>query len=156
MNKTTPLTQSPSSSSHTLQARIYVADTDFSGVVYHARYLEFLERGRSEFLRDMGFNNNELLSDSQGEKLFFVIRHMDITFSKPATLDDLLTIKTSLQSIQGARFFMNQIILRNEMTLIKAKVEIALINQEAKPRRLPKNLSSALLKSNLGSEVLKG
>ncbi|MDD9330056.1 MAG: Tol-Pal system-associated acyl-CoA thioesterase, partial [Bartonella sp.] len=67
MNKTTPFAQSPSFSSHDLQARIYVADTDFSGVVYHARYLEFLERGRSEFLRDMGFNNNELISDNQGE-----------------------------------------------------------------------------------------
>ncbi|MCL6229194.1 tol-pal system-associated acyl-CoA thioesterase [Bartonella bilalgolemii] len=157
MNKTTPFTQSPSSFSHDLQARIYVADTDFSGVVYHARYLEFLERGRSEFLRDMGLSNNELISDSQGEKLFFVVRHMDITFSKPATLDDLLTIKTSLQHVQGARFFMNQIILRDEIILIKAKVEIALINQEAKPRRLPKNLfSSALLKSDIGSEVLKG
>ncbi|MDD9330055.1 MAG: Tol-Pal system-associated acyl-CoA thioesterase, partial [Bartonella sp.] len=66
------------------------------------------------------------------------------------------TIKTSLHCVQGARFFMDQIILRDEMILIKAKVEIALINQEAKPRRLPKNLSSALLKSDIGSKVLKG
>ncbi|CBI76905.1 conserved protein of unknown function [Bartonella clarridgeiae 73] len=138
---------------HNLQARIYVADTDFSGVVYHARYLEFLERGRSEFLRDMGFKNNELISDNQGEKLFFVVRHMDITFSKSAILDDLLTIKTYLRCVQGARFFMDQVILRNGTLLIKAQVEIAVINQEGKPRRLPKNLfSPSFLKTVIGKE----
>ncbi|AQX29726.1 acyl-CoA thioester hydrolase [Bartonella sp. JB63] len=72
MNKAPPFNHPHSPYFHDLQARIYVADTDFSGVVYHARYLEFLERGRSEFLRDMGFKNNELISDSQGEKLFLL------------------------------------------------------------------------------------
>ncbi|WP_336287454.1 MULTISPECIES: tol-pal system-associated acyl-CoA thioesterase [unclassified Bartonella] len=128
-----------------LQVRVYVADTDFSGVVYHARYLEFFERGRSEFLRDTGFNNKLLASGAQGEKLFFVVRHIEINFSRPAQLDNLLTVKTQINHIQGARFFMGQSILRDNIMLAAAKVEVALINEEGKPRRLPQGLFSTLL-----------
>ncbi|AFR26784.1 tol-pal system-associated acyl-CoA thioesterase [Bartonella quintana] len=129
---------------HDFQVRVYVADTDFSGVVYHARYLEFFERGRSEFLRDTGFNNKLLASGAEGEKLFFVVRHMEINFSRPAQIDNLLTIKTRINRVQGARFFMEQYILRRDVMLVTAKVEIALINEEGKPRRLPKELFSTL------------
>ncbi|WP_455480578.1 tol-pal system-associated acyl-CoA thioesterase [Bartonella sp. B12(2025)] len=130
---------------HDFQMRVYVADTDFSGVVYHARYLEFLERGRSEFLRDTGFNNKMLASGAEGEKLFFVVRHMEINFSRPAQIDNLLTIKTRISRIQGARFFMEQYVLREDMMLVTAQVEIALINETGKPRRLPKELFSTIL-----------
>ncbi|MBB5074150.1 acyl-CoA thioester hydrolase [Bartonella callosciuri] len=131
---------------HDFQVRVYVADTDFSGVVYHARYLEFFERGRSEFLRDTGFNNKMLASGVGGEKLFFVVRHMEINFSRPAQIDNLLTIKTRVNRIQGARFFMDQYIIQNDTTmLVTAKVEIALINETGKPRRLPKELFSTIL-----------
>ncbi|WP_260480150.1 tol-pal system-associated acyl-CoA thioesterase [Bartonella quintana] len=129
---------------HDFQVRVYVADTDFSGVVYHARYLEFFERGRSEFLRDTGFNNKLLASGAEGEKLFFVVRHMEINFSRSAQIDNLLTIKTRINRVQGARFFMEQYILRRDVMLVTAKVEIALINEEGKPRRLPKELFSTL------------
>ncbi|WP_208439169.1 tol-pal system-associated acyl-CoA thioesterase [Bartonella quintana] len=129
---------------HDFQVRVYVADTDFSGMVYHARYLEFFERGRSEFLRDTGFNNKLLASGAEGEKLFFVVRHMEINFSRPAQIDNLLTIKTRINRVQGARFFMEQYILRRDVMLVTAKVEIALINEEGKPRRLPKELFSTL------------
>nr|WP_026088153.1 tol-pal system-associated acyl-CoA thioesterase [Bartonella rattaustraliani] len=125
---------------HDFQVRVYVADTDFSGVVYHARYLEFLERGRSEFLRDTGFNNKMLASGAEGEKLFFVVRHMEINFLRPAQIDNLLTLKTRINHVQGARFFMEQYILHENSLLITAKVEIALINESGKPRRLPKEL----------------
>ncbi|MCZ2328823.1 tol-pal system-associated acyl-CoA thioesterase [Bartonella sp. F02] len=127
---------------HILQARVYVADTDFSGVVYHARYLEFFERGRSEFLRNTGFNNVDLASGVQGEKLFFVVRRIEINFSKPAQIDNLLTIKTQINRVQGARFFMDQSIERDETLLAEATVEIAIINEEGKPRRLPKDIFS--------------
>ncbi|EJF89742.1 tol-pal system-associated acyl-CoA thioesterase [Bartonella vinsonii subsp. arupensis OK-94-513] len=129
---------------HDFQVRVYVADTDFSGVVYHARYLEFFERGRSEFLRDTGLNNKMLASGIEGEKLFFVVRHMEINFLRPAQIDHLLTIKTRVNRIQGARFFMEQCIVRGDMILVTAKVEIALINEIGKPRRLPKGLFSTI------------
>ncbi|WP_332065821.1 tol-pal system-associated acyl-CoA thioesterase [Bartonella sp. CB189] len=127
-----------------VQARVYVADTDFSGIVYHARYLEFFERGRSEFLRDIGFNNNMFSEDSQAEKLFFVVRHMEVHFLKPAQIDNLLTIKTRINCVKGARFLMDQYILHDNKMLVTAKVQIALINEEGRPRRLPKNFSKVL------------
>ncbi|MCZ2157994.1 tol-pal system-associated acyl-CoA thioesterase [Bartonella sp. 220] len=130
---------------HDFQVRVYVADTDFSGVVYHARYLEFFERGRSEFLRETGFNSKMLASGIEGEKLFFVVRHMDINFLHPAQIDNLLTIKTRINRRQGARFFMEQVLMREDEMLVTAKVEIALINEIGKPRRLPKELFSTML-----------
>ncbi|KEC56441.1 tol-pal system-associated acyl-CoA thioesterase [Bartonella koehlerae C-29] len=114
-------------------------------MVYHARYLEFFERGRSEFLRDTGFNNKLLASGIEGEKLFFVVRHIEINFSRSAHIDNLLTIKTRISRLQGARFFMEQYILRGDHMLVTAKVEIALINEEGKPRRLPKELFSTIV-----------
>ncbi|WP_455479263.1 tol-pal system-associated acyl-CoA thioesterase [Bartonella sp. B23] len=129
---------------HDFKVRVYVADTDFSGVVYHARYLEFFERGRSEFLRDTGLNSKMLAAGVEGEKLFFVVRHMEINFSRPAQIDDLLTLKTRVNHIQGARFFMEQHIFHEDVMLVTAKVEIALINETGKPRRLPKGLFSTI------------
>ncbi|MET3589270.1 acyl-CoA thioester hydrolase [Bartonella silvatica] len=140
-----PFKNNSMSDFHDLQVRVYVADTDFSGVVYHARYLEFLERGRSEFLRNTGFNNKMLASDDKGEKLFFVVCHMDINFSRPAQIDHLLTVRTRMNRIQGACFFMEQSIMREDTTLITAKVKIAVINETGKPRRLPKELFSKIL-----------
>ncbi|EJF97723.1 tol-pal system-associated acyl-CoA thioesterase [Bartonella taylorii] len=145
MTETSSLKGNHTNAFHDFQARVYVADTDFSGVVYHARYLEFFERGRSEFLRDTGFNNKMLASGVEGEKLFFVVRHMEIKFSRSAQIDNFLTIKTRINRIQGARFFMEQYILREDEVLVTAKVEIALINEIGKPRRLPKGLFSTVL-----------
>ncbi|EJF80565.1 tol-pal system-associated acyl-CoA thioesterase [Bartonella doshiae] len=145
MTKTNPCKHNHTSPFHNFQMRVYVADTDFSGVVYHARYLEFFERGRSEFLRDTGFNNNTLASGIQGEKLFFVVRRIEINFSRPAQIDDFLIIKTRINGVHGARFFMDQYILRNDTMLVDAKVEIALINETGKPRRLPKGFFSTSL-----------
>lgn len=145
MTETNSLTNTSENNFHDFQVRVYVADTDFSGVVYHARYLEFFERGRSEFLRDTGFNNKMLAAGVEGEKLFFVVRHMEINFSRPAQIDQLLTIKTRIHRIQGARFFMEQRIFHEDMMLVTANVEIALINEGGKPRRLPKGLFSTLV-----------
>ncbi|KEG21403.1 tol-pal system-associated acyl-CoA thioesterase [Bartonella bacilliformis] len=142
MTETTDIQASPFYSFDNLQARVYVADTDFSGIVYHARYLEFFERGRSEFLRHIGLKNIDLASGQQGEKLFFVVRRIEISYSQPAHIDDLLTIKTRINRAQGARLFIDQVIMRDDTLLAEAKVEIAIINQEGRPRRLPKNLFS--------------
>ncbi|WP_409361150.1 tol-pal system-associated acyl-CoA thioesterase [Bartonella heixiaziensis] len=145
MTEKSPFKKNHTNAFHDFQARVYVADTDFSGVVYHARYLEFFERARSEFLRDTGLNNNSFASGVEKEKLFFVVRRMEINFSRPAQIDNLLTIKTRVNRIQGARFHMEQYILREAVMLVTAKVEIALINETGKPRRLPKELSAILV-----------
>jgi acyl-CoA thioester hydrolase len=124
---------------HRLMARVYFADTDYSGVVYHARYLEFLERGRSDFLRLTGVHHTELEAGAYGEKLVWVVRRMEIDFRSPAKIDDLLTVDTRVAEVSGARIRMVQRIRRGETVLIDAQVEAALLNGEGKPRRFPKD-----------------
>lgn len=137
---------------HHLLARVYFADTDFSGVVYHARYLEFLERGRSEFLRLSGIHHGELANNLNGEKLAWVVRKLGIEYHKYAVIDDILHIETRINKIGGARIIMEQTIVRNGLQLVFANVEIALINSSGRPRRIPeefiKNWRSIMPKSN--------
>lgn len=130
---------------HRLLARVYYADTDFSGVVYHARYLEFLERGRSDYLRLAGVRHTELLEGLRGEKIVWIVRHMEIDFIKPARMDDVLTIDTRTESISGARIFMAQEIRRGDDALIAAKVEAAIIGENGRPKRFPAEWIAAFM-----------
>lgn len=123
---------------HRIMARVYFADTDFSGVVYHARYLEFFERGRSDFLRLAGVHHTELAEGKHGEKMVWVVRRMEIDFVAPARIDDILTIDTRTERITGARIFMAQEIRRGDELLVKCKVEAAIIGEIGRPKRFPK------------------
>jgi acyl-CoA thioester hydrolase len=130
---------------HRLLARVYFADTDFSGVVYHARYLEFFERGRSDFLRLAGVHHTELADGKHGEKMVWVVRKMEIVFHAPARIDDVLTIDTRTANVSGARIFMEQRIRRGETALVDAKVEAAIIGESGRPRRFPKEWIEAFM-----------
>jgi len=130
---------------HRLMARVYYADTDFSGVVYHARYLEFFERGRSDYLRLAGVHHTELADGKHGERIVWVVRRMEIDFRSPARMDDILTIDTSTQEISGARIVMAQHLKRGEDVLVEAKVEAAIIGESGRPKRFPKEWISAFL-----------
>lgn len=130
---------------HRTRARVYFADTDFSGVVYHARYLEFFERGRSDFLRLAGIHHTELAAGSHGEKLVWVVRRMEIDFRGAARIDDVLTVDTRAGKVSGARIFMQQEISRDGVVLVAADVEAALINGEGRPRRFPAGWAEAFL-----------
>lgn len=130
---------------HRLSARIYFADTDFTGVVYHARYLEFFERGRSDFLRLAGVHHNELADGIHGETLAWVVKRMEIDFRSPARIDDIITVHTRTEKLSGARIHMVQEILRGDTVLVTARVEAAVINEEGKPRRFPKEWASVLV-----------
>lgn len=123
---------------HLLTARVYYADTDFSGVVYHARYLEFLERGRSDFLRLHDIHHTELAARPNDEALVWIVRRMEIDFRGPARIDDVLTVETAIAEISGARVRMTQRILRDGNVLIDAVVHAAIIGRDGRPRRLPK------------------
>jgi acyl-CoA thioester hydrolase len=127
---------------HAYRARIYYADTDFSGFVYHARYLEFLERGRSDYLRLAGINHTELAASQN--PMVWVVRKMEINFIAPARMDDIVTVKTVTEDISGARILMAQTMLRDGARLISAKVEAAIVTSEGKPRRFPKDWASRL------------
>ncbi|MDQ7017526.1 MAG: tol-pal system-associated acyl-CoA thioesterase [Robiginitomaculum sp.] len=123
---------------HQLPVRIYYEDTDFSGVVYHASYLRFMERGRTEYLRLSGVDHKALL---QGDMpLAFAVRRMQIDFARPARIDDLLSVQTRFVSARGARIEAHQSILHGEELLVSAEVQIACIDLEGRPRRLPKPL----------------
>ena len=124
---------------HRLVQRVYYEDTDFTGVVYHARYLHFFERGRTDFLRLLGIHHAALDAGEHGEKLAWVVRRMELDFASPARIDDVLVIKTeSSQDIGGARIVMTQKILRDDTLLATAKVEAVLVNSAGRPRRFPK------------------
>ncbi|ESW65963.1 4-hydroxybenzoyl-CoA thioesterase [Mesorhizobium sp. LSJC277A00] len=130
---------------HRLMARVYYADTDFSGVVYHARYLEFFERGRSDYLRLAGVHHTELQEGKHGERIVWVVRRMEIDFRSPARMDDILTIDTSTQDISGARIVMAQQLKRGTEVLVEAKVEAAIIGENGRPKRFPKEWIAAFL-----------
>ena len=129
---------------HKLPVRIYFEDTDFSGVVYHARYLHFFERGRSDFLRLKGVHHNELQEGIYGEPLFFVVKGMTLDFVQPARIDDVVHVTTKIESIKGVRLLMKQIIERENQLIATADVSVVMINEKGRPKRLPETLMQAL------------
>ena len=130
---------------HRLVQRVYYEDTDFSGVVYHARYLHFLERGRTDYLRLLGVEQGSLVLQEDREGLVFVVHRMEIDFKAPARMDDVLVIETSTEKAGGAKMILNQEIRRGEHLLIAARVIIAVINAAGRPRRLPEGLAARFL-----------
>ncbi|MFC3074364.1 tol-pal system-associated acyl-CoA thioesterase [Shinella pollutisoli] len=130
---------------HRLVQRVYYEDTDFSGVVYHARYLHFLERGRTDYLRLLGVEQGNLLLEGDREGLVFVVHRMEIDFKLPARMDDVLTILTATEKAGGAKMVLAQEIRCGECLLIAAKVIIAVVNAAGRPRRLPEGLAARFL-----------
>jgi acyl-CoA thioester hydrolase len=126
---------------HLLPVRVYYEDTDFSGVVYHASYLRFLERGRTEFLRAAGVDQSTL--HAEGEGLIFAVRRMTIDYLKPARMDDVLVIDTHTAEMRGASLTIAQQILRGEEVLVTAEVRVAAI-LGGRPARIPDALRSIL------------
>ncbi|MFQ1053688.1 tol-pal system-associated acyl-CoA thioesterase [Gilliamella apicola] len=119
-------------------ARVYYEDTDAGGVVYHARYLAFYERARTEMLRQLDINQQTLLQ----EGIAFVVKKMDISYDFPARLDDMLTISTQVEQIRKASIIFKQTILnQNKQIISNADVVIACVNMtKMKPCALPKLL----------------
>lgn len=118
-----------------IAVRVYYEDTDFSGVVYHARYLHFFERGRTEALRSSNISHTELLG--RDEPLAFAVRKMTTEWISPARIDDLLEVTTRFLEVKGARMAIAQEIRRDAALIARADVEAACMNLEGKPRRLP-------------------
>ena len=136
-----PLDGAIEDGTHRFTARIYYADTDFSGAVYHARYLELLERGRTDYLRCLGVRHTEL--ESRDVPLYWVVRHMDIDFRASARIDDIVSVRTGVAQIGGARIMMAQTIGRGDTTLVGATVTAALISADGRPQRMPKDWTAA-------------
>jgi acyl-CoA thioester hydrolase len=130
---------------HHQQVRVYYEDTDFSGVVYHASYLRFMERGRTNYLRLIGADHRALFEQAASEApgFAFVVRHMGIDFKKPARMDDVLDIVTAPEEVKGASVTLNQKVVRGEDLLVEAHVQVAFVSGgRAKP--IPKPLRVAM------------
>jgi len=133
--------------SHTdfkISVRVYYEDTDFSGIVYHANYLKFFERGRTEALRCCGITHSDLLA--REAPLVFAVRKMNIDWIIPARIDDQLTVVTRFMKVHGARMGLDQVIYRsgegNDQVeeIAKAEVEAVCLSQSGRARRLPDDL----------------
>jgi acyl-CoA thioester hydrolase len=125
---------------HVLPIRVYYEDTDFSGIVYHANYLKFCERGRSDLLRLLGIAHRELGRSG----LAFAVRRMTCDFLKPARIDDLLEVVTRGIELGGARLELAQSVQRGDAMLFTAEITLALIDASGRPRRLPEALAVSL------------
>ncbi len=123
---------------HILPVRVYYEDTDVSGIVYHANYLRYMERGRSEFLRLAGIHHMVMLANA--EPIAWTIRRMEIDYAKAARLDDNLEVHTRYRTMSGARLTGEQWVKRDGVDLVTAKVEAAIITMTGKPRRIPEDV----------------
>ena len=122
--------------SHRIDIRVYYEDTDFSGFVYHANYLRYMERGRTELLRALAMEQVNLQRDAG---LIFVVRRMVLDFLKPARMDDMLAIMTTVVELRGASMPMIQEVRRGDEVLLKAEVTVAAV-RDGRAVRLPDSL----------------
>ncbi|GLS43957.1 tol-pal system-associated acyl-CoA thioesterase [Methylobacterium brachythecii] len=145
---TNPIGGALSGGVHRLPVRVYYEDTDFSGFVYHASYLRFMERGRTELLRSLAGDQSDLHRDARG--LVFVVRKMTLDFLKPARMDDLLDVLTWSSELKGASMHLAQEVRRGDEVLMKADVVVACV-REGRAIRLPDSLRHSLTRSVPGA-----
>jgi len=126
---------------HLLPVRVYYEDTDFSGVVYHANYLRFLERGRTEFIRSIGIDQRAMHRETGSA---FVVRAMAIEFVRPALMDDAVTVETRAIEARGPILRLAQRITRMEEVLTTAEVTVVCV-RDGRPQRLPEAVRAAIL-----------
>lgn len=127
--------QTPISNAFLWNVRVYYEDTDAGGVVYHANYLKFFERARTEFLRSIGWNQNELL---EMKTCAFVVSDLSIQFKCPAKLDDELQIRTVLKSLKRASFVFDQKAFKGQQLMAAAEVRVVCIDPlKGLPKAIP-------------------
>ena len=127
---------------HLLAVRIYYEDTDFTGVVYHANYLRYLERGRSDALRLSGVSHAALAE--RPDPVAFVVRRLELDFVRPARVDDALVVRTRYEQLKGPRIIVRQRIERSGQEIASARVEVVCIRPDGRPVRPPADIAAAL------------
>jgi acyl-CoA thioester hydrolase len=130
---------------HLQLVRVYYEDTDFSGIVYHASYLRFMERGRTNYLRLLGADQRALFEEAEKEApgFAFVVRAMTLDFLKPARMDDILRVTTAPAEVKGASIALHQTVTRGEELLVEARVRVAFVSG-GRARPIPKALRVAM------------
>jgi acyl-CoA thioester hydrolase len=115
-------------SGHSMDIRIYYEDTDAGGVVYHASHLRFCERGRTEYLRDLGFDQGQLRKEHD---VFFVVRDLQASYRKPAALDDLLRLETKVTELKKTRLIMKQSLFRHDVLIFDMDVTLVCVSTDS-------------------------
>ena len=130
---------------HVLTVRVYYEDTDFTGIVYHANYLRYMERGRTNYMRLIGADHRALFEATEKEApgFAFVVRSMTLDFHKPARMDDVLDVVTEAEVVKGASATLRQRVLRGDELLVEASVRVAFVSG-GRARPLPKPLRAAM------------
>ena len=118
---------------HWLNIRVYYEDTDFTGMVYHANYLRFFERGRSDFLRDAGVSHQSLLA--RETPAAFTLTNIEIDYKRAAKVDDLLTIRTRSLGVKGVRMYFQQTCLRGDEVIAEGRITAVMIHTDGRPMR---------------------
>lgn len=129
---------------HRLAVRVYFEDTDAGGILYHGSHMRFFERGRTEFLRDLGISQSLTADRTDPNALLFVVRRFAIEYKKPGFLDDLLTVETEIAEIYGPRFTVAQRLLRETDLIASADVEVIATGGNGRPRRLPPAMAALI------------
>lgn len=130
---------------HRLPVRVYFEDTDAGGVAYHASYVRWCERGRTDFLRLLGTDARRLIDGSDSlEPAAFVVRRMSFDFVRPARMDDVLEVITSVKALGGASVTLNQQVWRDGARLSEADVTVVLVSVSGKPLRLSDAIRAAM------------
>ena len=127
--------------SHRFPVRVYYEDTDAGGIVYYARYLHLLERGRTEMMRCLGTPHAQMTAD---HGVVFAVRRCEVDYLRPALLDDLLEVRTRIAEVGGASLIARQMIWRGEEKLVQASVRLACITAAGRPARIPADIARAL------------
>lgn len=126
---------------HELTLRVYYEDTDLAGIVYYANYLKFIERGRTEWVRDIGIDQGRLRAEAG---LVFAVRHLEADYLRPARFDDLLRVETAVLRVSGARIVLAQDIFRGTEKVFAAVVTLVCLTASGQPARLPRALAAAV------------
>lgn len=125
---------------HVYPIRVYYEDTDAAGIVYYANYLKFAERARTELMRTLGFEHRRLM---EGDGIQFAVRRCEADYRKPARLDDLVEVHSSILAVRGASFEAAQVIRRGGDDLVRLRLKLACLNRAGRPARLPGRLAAA-------------
>lgn len=120
---------------HRRRLRVHWEDTDAAGIVYYANYLRFIERARSDMVREAGLDQTRLLSESG---LIFAVRRCEIDYRAPARLDDELEIETVVEALGAATVDLRQTVRRDGEEIVRARVRLACMSRDGRPRRLPR------------------
>ncbi|KUJ80426.1 thioesterase [Ruegeria marisrubri] len=125
---------------HVFHVRVYYEDTDMGGIVYHANYLRYIERARSEWVRELGNDQNAM----RDEGIVWVVRKIEAEYLSTAKFEDELTVETCIESLSGARLTMSQVVKRGEADIFRATVTAVCMNAAGKPVRLPAEIRALM------------